>query len=185
MGLTGGVIHAGAWEGLEYIDDKRRLLLFEPQAEAFHTLQANVGDHANVELVHAALGAVSGVAEMFTATPSHSSSLLEPNDPRTVVFEGKETVVVMTLDQAMRGRKPYEVLRIDTQGYELEVLKGAKRTLKKLKRIECELHDPSAYPGAGTLVQIDGFLQRRGFERTHLDRDASDDWGDVVYECHR
>ena len=64
---------------------------------------------------------------------------------------------------------------VDTQGYELEVLKGARRTLKGLRRVECELHDPGTYPDAATVEQLDEFLLDAGFERVGLTVRVGDD----------
>ncbi len=172
----GGLIHVGAWTGEEYVGDKRRLLLFEPQAEAFALLRANC---PNAELVNAAVGATNGTATMNTAHPSNSSSLLVS---RGDVFDGTEQVRLTTLDKAMRGRKRFDTLRIDTQGYELEVLRGATGTLERLERVELELHDPNTYRGAALLPELDEFMAAQGFVRTVLNVNGSDGLGDVVYE---
>ncbi|MDP3938745.1 MAG: FkbM family methyltransferase, partial [Deltaproteobacteria bacterium] len=129
----GGLIHVGGWHGIEYIGTERRLLVFEPQREAFARLKLNLGALPNVELVNVALGAEEGVGVMHTAHPSHSSSLLTPRQAPAdgVTFEGTEAVSITTLDRAMQGREGYDELRIDTQGYELEVLRGARRTLER------------------------------------------------------
>lgn len=181
--MSGGLIHVGAWDGREYLDwpSDRKLLLFEPQAEAFDLLCANLGDRLNVDLRMLAVGAEPGTAEMHTVSPSHSSSLLEPGDPR-MATGATEAVLVTTLDAALDGSEEYETLRIDTQGYELEVLRGAVETLASLKRIEVEIHDPAVYPGAAQLGEIDDFLDRHGFQRVSWDTESSDDLGDATYE---
>lgn len=185
-----GLVHVGAWDGSEYINSKRRLLLFEPQAEAFGRLRVNLAGHSNVELVNAACGATSGTATMHTARPSHSSSLLTSSGPYAAaapsqtVFDGTERVPLTTLDDAMRGREGFDTLRIDTQGYELEVLRGAVRTLRTLARVELELHDPETYFGAATLADLDAFMESCGWARSSLDVENSDGLGDVVYTRH-
>jgi hypothetical protein len=72
-------------------------------------------------------------------------------------------------------------MRIDTQGFELEVLKGAVRTLEDLCRVECEIHDLNTYPGAATLEQLDTFLADAGFERVGVTERVGDDPA-AVYE---
>ncbi len=185
----GGLIHVGAWDGREYIGDHRRLLLFEPQAAAFAELEANLGDAPNVELVNAAAGAEEGPATMHVFEPNHSSSLLQPLVPRfstpvipEIAYVGTETVTVVTLDGYLGGRDDFDTLRIDTQGYELEVLRGAMRTLRTLERVELELHDPNTYAGAAGLPELDEFMVSQGFTRTGLDTERSDGLGDATYE---
>lgn len=176
-----GVIHVGAWKGLEYRDAEGPLILFEPQAGPFAYLEARFGGREDVELVNVALGAKEGTATMHTAHPDHSSSLLSPRQTRSdITFAGTEEVRMVTLDEAMKGKKGFDTLRIDTQGYELEVLRGATETLKTIKRIEIEVHDPNTYPGAGSLAEIDALLSPR-FVRIAFDTEASDDLGDATY----
>jgi FkbM family methyltransferase len=178
-----GLIHVGAWDGREYLRHKGPLLLIEPQAEPFARLEANFAGRDDVEFENVAIGDRNGMATMHTASPSHSSSLLPPQQSGDdITFAGTERVTLMTLDEVMRGRKGFDQLVIDTQGYELEVLKGARETLKGIRRVECEIHDPVVYPGAGSLEEIDRYLFRLGFARVSMDTASSDDLADVVYE---
>lgn len=169
----GGLIHVGANDGREYADvQDQRLLLIEPQAGAFRALEENC-PHA--DLVHAACGAGPGMATIHTSEPSHSSSLLSCTGS---VFTGTETVQVATLDAIVDGRDGFDALRIDTQGYELEVLKGAQQTLLSVSRVELEVHDPSTYAGAATLTELDGHLAVAGFTRVTPDGELAE----VIYE---
>lgn len=174
-----GVIHVGAWNGQEYVGAGRRLLLFEPQARPFTELMANLRDQPGVTLVNAAAGADRGRATMYRVAPDHSSSLLQP---RTLLhgfsFDGEEDVKVTTVDDEVAHLQLegcFDELRVDTQGYELEVLKGARRTLRDLRRVECEIHNPDTYPGAATLEQLDAFLAADGFERVGVTDRPGDD----------
>ena len=175
----GGVIHVGAWIGQEYAGSNDRLMLFEPQAGPFHQLMAGFGERPGVILVNAAAGAQPGRATMYRVAPDHSSSLLRPErllDGFT--FDGEEDVKVTTVDAEVahfRLQGFFDELRVDTQGYELEVLKGARRTLDDLSRVECEIHNPDSYPGAATVEQLDEFMNAAGFERVSLTPRIGDD----------
>ncbi|WCJ59683.1 FkbM family methyltransferase [Fontisphaera persica] len=57
----------------------------------------------------------------------------------------------------------YDTIIIDVQGAELEVLKGAKKTLKKIKYIITEASDYSAYKGCCTLNELADYLRMHGF----------------------
>lgn len=176
--MGGGIIHAGAWDGREYAHTPPPLLLFEPQTGPFRRLQENC-PHAL--LVNAACGAKAGKATMHVHRLDHSSSLLAPAHGD---FIGTTTVKVTTVDARVKGdlRGQFSVLAIDTQGYELEVLKGATRTLKNLSKVEIELHDPGTYPGAASIEDLDAFLLPLGFERTVTTMPGRDDLGDLIYE---
>ena len=98
-----------------------------------------------------ALGAESGTAEIPVAGNSDSSSLLAMgerhvrSDPASV-YVGTETVEVSTIDEvwhriARHGEKVF--LKLDVQGFELEALRGAERSLPRIHGAQVE---PSAVP---------------------------------------
>lgn len=60
-------------------------------------------------------------------------------------------------------RKPY-LLKLDVQGYEMEVLRGAERTLEETAVIVCEVNLAPFYRGQATLDALYGFLRERGFK---------------------
>jgi FkbM family methyltransferase len=184
----GGLIHVGAWEGREYEPDHPdRLILIEPQRRPFEVLKSRFSGNRNVVLLNIAAGSENGKAMVHKAEPDHSSSLLEPGVERRdevgVVFTGDpELVFVLRLDKLLINPAGVDTLRIDTQGYELEVLRGATGLLPFLQRVEVEVHDPDIYGGAGGLDDIDALLDAAGFERISFDTESSDDLGDAVYE---
>src|SRR5208283_4351105 len=179
-----GIVHVGGWEGVEYLDFAGPLVIFEPQARAFAALQRNLGGRAGVTLVNAAAGAqeVPAVA-MYQMSDDQHASLIEPVRMLPGFSRAGETTVPMvTVDSVMEGRYGFATLRLDTQGYELEVLKGSVRTLHALGRVEIELHDPTIYPDAATLRQLDEFMAGQGWIRTGLDTEHSHDIADATYE---
>jgi FkbM family methyltransferase len=181
-----GLIHAGAWDGREYVGDERRLLLIEPQADAFRRLSANFNGNPKVTLVNCALGARRGTVEMHLSEPDHSSSILVPKEHfrlyPDVTFSGEtEKVAVETLDGVVPSQD-YDEMVIDVQGYELEVLKGARKTLPQIQRLVCEVNLDEVYEGCALVDEVDAFLDEHGFRRTALDLHARGGCGDATYE---
>lgn len=173
-----GIVHVGAYDGAEYLDATEPLLLFEPQPEPFERLMQNMHDHDDVILLNAAAGAKPGMAVLYQVYPDEMSSLFLPVkhavDPKPI------DVNVTTVDaEATRYGFQCDLLRVDTQGYELEVLKGAVRTLANAQRVECELHDPQMYPGAATVDDVDRFLA--GWRRMSLEVIGEEEFA-VAYE---
>jgi len=105
-----------------------RVVAFEPQRPVFQTLCANVALNAlnNVVTFHAGAGEVQGA----TTVPL-------PNYNDTGNFggvslagqQGGESVQVMALDQI--GLPALALIKIDVEGMELAVLKGAAQTISK------------------------------------------------------
>ncbi len=86
-----------------------------------------------------ALGSSAGTVEMYCNPDGASSSLLKPKlhlqvSP-DVIFDTRETVEVITLDSLLEDDHPYNFINMDVQGFELEVLKGASKTLDKVKYV--------------------------------------------------
>lgn len=101
-------------------------IAFEPGSAAFTWLMRNIrlnGVAHRVESHRQAVGARSGAMALTTAGDTVNHIVIEPAaDIRT------ETVAMTTLDEALVGRAPL-VLKIDVEGFETEVLKGAAQTL--------------------------------------------------------
>jgi hypothetical protein len=121
--------------------------------------------------VNCACGAVSGSAKINVAKNSWSSSLLPmvgtciENAP-DAAYESQETISICTLDDtAMASLNPQDKvwLKIDTQGYEAEVLKGASRLMSSVRALECELSLVPLYDGQPLIDEMIAMIYRLGF----------------------
>lgn len=105
-----------------------RVLSFEPQRPVFQTLCANVALNAldNVMTFHAGAGEGAGTATVpllnYNSEGNFGGISLSGQ-------QGGETVQVMALDQI--GLPSLALIKIDVEGMELEVLKGAAQTIAK------------------------------------------------------
>lgn len=183
--LADGLIHVGANDGREYLDEHPSpLVLIEPQRAAFKRLRANLSGRPDITLVRKALGSKPGKATLNLAEPDDSSSLLHPRRHLELMpeirFRGTQAVTVDTLDNVMRGIPGrFTRLVLDVQGFELEVLKGATETLRRICWIQCEVNTDEVFAGCAQVEQIDEFLS--GFRRTETDLHGGC-WGDAIYE---
>jgi hypothetical protein len=64
---------------------------------------------------------------------------------------------------ATPGNPPPELLKIDTQGYELEVLKGAEQCLASARVILAELNLLDIHQGVALAGEVIGWLGQRGW----------------------
>lgn len=102
---------------------------FEPQSASFSELLVQFGSDPRVRLTRAALGKESGTAELFFGQDNETTASLHPNanadQTRT------ETVRLATIDQicGADGVERIDLLKIDTEGSEMEVLQGASAML--------------------------------------------------------
>jgi FkbM family methyltransferase len=183
-----GIIHVGAHYGeeiSEYIENGiQDIVLFEPLSECFDVLAQKVMSlNANIEGHQVALGSVPGTATMYLSdNEKQSSSILKPKVHLThhphVKFDGTEEVEVDLLDNF--DTKDYNFLNMDVQGYELEVLKGATETLKRVDYVYCEVNRDEVYEGNAYVEELDEFLSSYGMERVETSWEGQI-WGDALY----
>jgi hypothetical protein len=72
------------------------------------------------------------------------------------------------------------LLKMDVQGYELEVLKGGAETMKHIDYVYCEINRDELYEGNAFVEDLDVFLADYNMERVETDW-AGTLWGDALY----
>jgi FkbM family methyltransferase len=149
-----------------------RIVSFEPLGSAYAELERATEDDPEWESRELALGNDAGRATIIVSGNSVSSSLL-PMTAKHVESApgsdeiGRENVAVARLDEVADGfilPDDRVALKLDTQGYELEVLQGGERTLSHVHVIEIELSLVELYEGQPLFVEVWRFLSDRGFQ---------------------
>lgn len=122
-----------------------KIFSFEPNRNTFKILKQNVKDKA--ECINAGLGSEVKTGKIYTYADSLTSSHASIYSDVFKVFHEAEKVVdidfeMITIDNfcAQRGIKEIDLLKIDTEGNELEVLKGGRKMLSedRIKVIQFE-----------------------------------------------
>jgi FkbM family methyltransferase len=182
-----GVIHIGAHFGTENevykkFDIKNKIF-FEPLPHTFKILENNVRDSI---LVNKALGNDTKKINMYVEREncSQSSSILKPKIHATqyawITFKEMMEVDMIKLDDYPLEQDKYNFINIDVQGYELEVFKGATKTLENIDYIMSEINRAELYENCVLVDQLDKFLKNYGFERVATTWDGGT-WGDGFY----
>lgn len=117
----------------------RRVFAFEPNAVAFESLQRSIALNDIAERVTASMRAVA--AEQARAILSTEA---ETNLGGTrVVFDDTGEVEVDRLDDLLPQDEPVALIKVDVEGLELDVLRGASGTMRRCRpmlAIECMTH---------------------------------------------
>jgi FkbM family methyltransferase len=180
------VVDGGARRGLSLLKPLHARLVvhaFEPDETACAALAATPHPHAALIPHAAALAATSGTATLHIARSPSLSSLLEPDldayrrhfgrmadFPRWArAIETVDTRTVQTVsldDWAARADVPYvDLLKLDTQGTELDVLRGATRLLAqgRIGVIYTEVSFLPVYKGQQLFTDLDQHLKASGY----------------------
>ncbi len=171
------VLDVGANRG-QFASEIRRggysgnIVSFEPLSEAHgDLLQASHGDTNWEVYSRCALGNQTGEVEINVAGNSLSSSILPMLESHRSAapesaYKGKETAPIKTLDTIAgpylkNSRVPF--LKIDTQGFEWQVLDGASATLPKIRGLLLELSLVPLYEGQHLWLESIKRLEAAGF----------------------
>ena len=116
---------------LRVLGDMRKIYSFEPQTASFEKLRARFGNLSGVELRKAAVGSEVGTADLFFNSEDETAASLHRNS--NLGQTHLEKVQLTTIDQICSdaGIVRIDLLKIDTEGYEMEVLHGASSLIER------------------------------------------------------
>lgn len=189
-----GAIHVGGHRGQEasnYNDANiKNAIFFEPCKNNYDICKSNV-EKFGYGCYNLALGSHEGSMTMYTETVNAgmSSSLLKPKlhliEHSSIVFDGTEEVQLKTLDGLLEseglGVQNFNLINMDVQGYELEVLKGSRKTLSHVDYIYTEINRAELYENCAMIDELDSFLAEYGFTRKETEWFNHGNWGDALY----
>jgi FkbM family methyltransferase len=149
-----------------------RALLVEPQPDRARELAERFAD-PRVVVRQCAVSDRAGQMPFEILESSYSSSILPvlpeaggAGDRLNLSVRERVTIDVETLDALVDAFSPgtaVDLLKIDTQGAELLVLRGAARTLPRVRMIWTEVSFVELYQGAALFADLQAFLRAQGF----------------------
>lgn len=178
--LSSGVTHAVMIEPLDY---------------PFSVLCANTQGIGNYLPVQSAVGATDGESVTFfvASNDGQSSSILKPAQHLAafphVEFNEKINTNSFTLDTLARSVKAsnqnfpdrYDLIYIDVQGAELEVFKGASKSLLSAKYIFTEVGFGGGYENDVSYLRLAQYLDAFGYKLVSLNIDPTHGYGDAFF----
>ena len=156
------VIDVGAWCGTwskAMESYAKRIIAYEPDNLHFHCLEKNCTFNCvpRMEAVGSRMGVVSLTEDNFTQA-------------KRIKDEG--TITLVTLDSTEYS--DVDMIKIDVEGYEMEVLKGASKMLETVRYLMIELNNNSKKYGSNN-IEIEKHIQSLGFKV------LMDHWPDKVF----
>ena len=137
----------------------RSVLAFEPEPKNFSTIRdvARIGRLGTIRVMNVAISDYNG------ATVLYRSGTLWHSLIRGFKEDTGIRVPTITLDSAIR--EDVDLLKVDVEGTEWEVLKGAETSIRarKVRRIMVEIHDKTKK------AELEDYLRSRAYLPTWLD----------------
>ena len=155
--------------GLGY---KGNIVSFEPLSNAYNLLSKKAKKYSNWNVAEKiGLGDYDGEAQINVSKNSVSSSLLNMSEEHInaspdALYINKETIKVKKLDSVFDQYKENFkniFLKIDTQGFEEQVLKGASKSLSKIKGLQLELSLVPLYENQKLFIEMVEIIKSFGF----------------------
>ncbi len=156
------VLDIGAWVGtwtMKINPFCGRVIAFEPDPLHYECLVKNVPEEVETHQL-----AVGNDKKMI--------SLSEDNFTQAKRVVGEGNIPMVTIDSL--NFTDVDLIKVDVEGYEMEVLKGADKTLENVKYLMIELNNNSKKYGSSNL-EIEKYLRKKGF------RVMIKAWPDVVW----
>mgnify|MGYP000845537293 FL=1 len=154
---------------------------FEPSATNFLALKKNVKKIKNIKIHNYGLGNKYGIFNFTQTSESSSSTFVKINEQSTYF---KKKYLILNLGQKKNNLKKtqcsletgknffeknklsyVDLLKIDTEGFEFEVLEGIGNHIKKIKFIYFEHHFDDMLQKSYKLTDIHSFLVKKNFKK--------------------
>ena len=160
----------------------KKIISFEPLKTAYQTLAEVASKDNNWIVNNYALGNENAESMINVSGNSFSSSILNMlpehiNRAPESKYIAKEKIEIKKLDSVfnnyyVEGDKV--MLKIDTQGYEKNVILGAGNVLNKISIIQLEMSVIGLYENETSFIEMINFLDSKGFELFSLENGFSD-----------
>ena len=144
---------------------------FEPQIK-YLNLQKTILGRKRIKYFNFGLGNTKTKKFFYITHREDSSSFLEPTQIKMDKYKTKkiEKISIKKLDEIIKKSeiKRPSIMKLDVQGYELEVLKGSKNLLKYIDFIVTEISFKKIYKNQPTKKKLLQFLNRNYFKNKKM-----------------
>lgn len=156
-----------------------RIISFEPVSASYQRLHLVAAKDDNWDTYNFALGSMEGEQTIHVTTASDFASFLPPSEfskntfGDVVTIANKENVQIKRLDDIfatiMQKQSQANIhLKMDTQGFDLDVFKGAGSCLQNIISIQSELSVLPVYDGMPNYIEALTVYRNAGFEVTGM-----------------
>jgi FkbM family methyltransferase len=158
-----------------------KIYCFEPNPKIFNILKKKISKQQNIELNNIGVGNIEGSEILNENLESSSTSINQLNTSSKYFkkkyfflnpFQNKSItkpikIKITTLGNFIETQdiKSIDLLKIDTEGYELKVIEGLGKEIKKIKYIHFEHHFDDMIIKNYNLSNIHDYLKKNNFKK--------------------
>ena len=150
------------------------IVSYEPVSSAFKRLEEIAKSDDKWTVHNFAIGAECGELKINISANSKFNSALSLRDNAQafhggVVSDRFESVPVWTLDHAATACEGNILIKIDTQGFERQVIEGGRKTVARAKGVLMEVPIIALYSNSWRLSEAIEYMDSIGFVPTQID----------------
>lgn len=155
---------------------------FEPIQSTFEILKKNSLNDEHWFVYNVAVGAKNGKEIIHVSENTESSSILDINSSNQISKEltkyvNTEEIEIIRLDKLINelaSKKKKLFLKVDTQGYEMEVLKGIDNIEENIVGLQLELSLTQLYESELLYDEIIYYLKKKKYELYQIETGTVD-----------
>jgi len=176
--------------------EKCKVVMFEPQTQIFKALKSRYLEQKNILALNYAISSKNGLKKLYLNKHDLTSTFLKFNSKNSWLnYKAKlfsssvigmtkkiEIVKTRTLKKIIDTKKikKIDLIKIDTEGHELEVLKGIGSRISKIKCVLIEFHQDSIYLSYDP-KKIHNYLVKKNFILKKIYSFPFSTWEDRFY----
>jgi FkbM family methyltransferase len=143
-----------------------KIYAFEPIPSTYEKLKYNIllNNFSSIEIFNIALGNEEDIMKMEMSCPTNSGGF--KMTPKNSIIKNEWVQVLQKkLDDFYKLDNPIQFIKIDVEGYEIEVLKGAEQIIKKYTPVMViELNDLNLKRQNSSAKELVSYVKELGYK---------------------
>ena len=170
------ILDIGAYDGMSSVYfskhfPQNKIIAFEPNKVSFQNALNNCRKNANISIHNIALSEKSGFSEFNITKNAVSSSLNSISGESAIIYGYSDELSI--IEKTVAETKPLDdfeldneilFIKIDTQGNEIKVLDGAKKTLNNTLFVLVKMSNHDMYVNGCIYYEVDNWFRTNGFK---------------------
>jgi FkbM family methyltransferase len=187
-----GVLHIGAWDGIEMDDYAAEgitnVIFIEAQISIFNTLLGRIRPYENARALNYCVSDKCEIVNFNITNNGQSSSLLElgkhadyyPDIKVEKTVPMKACTIEQIFERHGLDKHGYNFVNCDIQGGELKAIKGMGGMINNIQCFYLEVNEVELYKGCPLVGEVEDYLAQYNFKKVKT-KMTEHFWGDAIF----